>query len=250
MLLPILFVVSFVRAEEPAWRKSLDSLRQQAGKSIETGASVAGAKLSEDEIASGLKEALSVGVKKSVASLGKPDGFLKASDVRIPLPDKLKSMERLARKFGMGRKADEFEATLNRAAETAVVEAAEVFAGSLKKMTIQDARDILGGSEDAATRFFERTGRDTLAVKFLPVVHAATRKVGVTRSYESFRKSAGPLLSLTLGEPPNLDAYVTEKAMDGLFLRVAAEEKEIRRDPAARATNLLKKVFSAAPSPQ
>jgi hypothetical protein len=202
-------------------------------------------RLSGGEIASGLKQALSTGVKKAVDSLGRTGGFLDAADVHIPIPDRLRSLERIARKMGMKRQADDFETTLNRAAESAVGAAADVFADALKKMTLEDARQILRGPDDAATQYFQRVARAKLAERFLPIVRKATRRVGVTRSYDSLRESAGPLMGATISAGPDLDDYVTQKALDGLFLRVAAEEKAIRRDPAARATALLKKVFGS-----
>jgi hypothetical protein len=244
--LPLLVLcAALVHAEDADWRKSLDSMRQQATKTVAAEGSQLGGKLSQDDIARGLKQALDSGVRKAVAALGAEDGFLKAADVHIPIPEKLRAMERLARKVGMGRKADEFETSLNRAAESAVLEAAPVFASALKKMTLADARGILNGSEDAATRFFDRTCREALGVKFRPKVKAATRRVGVTRAYESLRQSAGPLLQLSGETAPDLDEYVTQKALDALFLRIAAEEKAIRKDPAARVTALLKKVFGS-----
>ena len=239
MLQPIILAAALARAAETDWRKSFDSLRKTAEQTA-----ASSTKLSEGEIAAGLKEALDVGVRKSVASLGTPDGFLKAADVHIPLPEKLRTLERLTRKIGMGRKADEFETTLNRAAESAVVESAKVFADSLKKMTLEDARAVLSGPEDSATNYFSRTSREKLRKKFLPIVHDATRRAGVTRSYATLVDGAGPLFQLT-GSPPDLDEYVGEKALDALFLRIKAEEKEIRRNPAARATALMKKVFGS-----
>ncbi len=245
-VLPLLVLSAvLVRAEDADWRKSLDSLRREATKTAASDGAALGGALSEDDIARGLKQALDSGVRKSVAALGAEDGFLRAADVHIPIPEKLRATERLARKVGMGRKADEFETSLNRAAESAVSDAAPVFAAALKTMTLADARGILNGPEDAATRFFDRACRKALARKFAPKVKAATRRVGVTRAYESLRRSAGPLLQSIGEDAPDLDQYVTGKALDALFLRIAVEEKAVRKDPAARVTALLKKVFGS-----
>jgi hypothetical protein len=245
MIIPLLLAATVARGADADWRKSLDSIGKSAEAAVAGKENSLGGGLSQNEIAKGLKEALGNGVKKAVQSLGKSDGFLKAADVHIPLPEKLRNAERIARKMGLKRQADEFETTLNRAAESAVIEAAPVFADALKKMTLEDARGILQGPEDAATRFFQRTTRTALGGKFLPVVRRATRKAGVTRAYDAFKTETAPFMKFTGQEAPDLDAYVTEKALDALFLRVAAEEKDIRRDPAARATALLKKVFGS-----
>jgi len=202
--------------------------------------------LAETEIANGLKEALAKGVTKAVADLGKDGGFLKNLDVKIPMPEKLQSVEKGLRALGQDKMADEFVATLNRAAEQAVPEAAAIFGTAIKQMTLQDAQAILKGPNDAATQFFRKTSTAQLTEKFLPIVKTATEKAGVTAQYKKLIQAAGPMAQLLGQDNADLDGYVTRKSLDGLFKMVAAEEKQIRENPAARTTDLLKKVFGTA----
>ena len=214
---------------------------------------VAGAALSQDQIAGGLKEALGKGVERAVASLGRPDGFLTNLNVKIPIPEKLQTVEKGLRLAGQGQLADEFIASMNRAAEQAVPTAAAVFGDSLKQMTIADAKSILAGPDDAATQFFRRTTQTNLYAKFYPLVEKATDSVGVTASYKQMMgkfTAVNTMGSLFGSKTPvlntaDLDAYVTDRAMDGLFKMVAAEEKDIRANPVARTTDLLQKVFGS-----
>jgi len=213
------------------------------------------ASLSQDQVVQGLKEALGKGVQTAVASLGRNDGFLTNLNVKIPMPGKLKSVERALRTVKQEKLADDFVNTMNHAAEQAVTEAASVFSEAIKQMTIADAKAILTGTNNAATEYFRRTTQTNLYAKFLPIVKVATDKVGVTAAYKNMMSKAavstqvsGLLGSTGLVKPEDMDidAYVTHKAMDGLFTMVAAEEKQIRANPAARTTDLLKKVFGAA----
>lgn len=206
--------------------------------------------LSQDEIAGGLKEALSKGVERAVASLGHEDGFLKDAAVKIPLPESLRKLELTLRKFRQDKLADEFVTTMNRAAEQAVPEAASVLANSVKQMTIADAKEILTGTNNAATQYFRRTSQTNLYERFLPIVRKATEQSGVTSAYKQMvAKASGGLggfgASLLNLNSYDVDGYVTQKTLDGLFLKIADEEKRIRENPAARATDLLQKVFGA-----
>ena len=211
--------------------------------------------LSQDQMIQGLKEALAKGVQTAVANLGRNDGFLTNLNVKIPMPGKLKSVEKALRTVKQEKLADDFVNTMNHAAESAVPEAASVFSDSIKQMSITDARNILAGTNNAATEYFRRTTQTNLYAKFLPIVKTATDKAGVTAAYKNMMSKAGVSSSVSglLGstglvkpEDMDLDAYVTHKAMDGLFTMVAAEEKSIRANPAARTTDLLKQVFGAA----
>ncbi|MCG3147624.1 MAG: hypothetical protein PCFJNLEI_01064 [Verrucomicrobiae bacterium] len=201
--------------------------------------------LAETDIAAGLKEALAKGVTKAVTDLGKDGGYLKNLDVKIPMPEKLQSVEKGLRSLGQDKMADEFVATLNHAAEQAVPVAAPIFADAIKQMTIQDAQAILQGAPDSATQFFRKTSTPQLTEKFLPIVKTATEKTGVTAQYKKLMQAAGPLASLLGKDNADLDGYVTTKALDGLFKMVAAEEKQIRENPVARTSDLLKKVFGS-----
>lgn len=206
--------------------------------------------LSEGQIAGGLKEALGKGVQQAVASLGKTDGFLKDANVKIPMPQSLQKVEKTLRTLRQDKLADEFVTTMNRAAEQAVPEAAAVLGDSVKQMSIADAKSILTGTNNAATQYFRRTSETNLYTRFLPIVKAATEKTGVTSSYKRMTDKAGGGLgglggSLLGFQAPDLDDYVTRKTLDGLFVKIAEQEKLIRENPVARTTDLLQKVFGS-----
>lgn len=209
------------------------------------------AALPEEKVAAGLKEALGKGVQHAVTQLGREGGFLNDLQVRIPVPEKLKKVEKTLRKLHQDKLADEFVTTMNRAAEQAVPQAAEVLADSVKQMTLADAKSILTGSDTAATDFFRRTSQTNLYQRFLPIVRAATEQTGVTSAYKNMmaKTSLGGLgsfgSSLFGRESLNLDDYVTRKSLDGLFMKIAEQEKLIRSNPAARTTELLQQVFGA-----
>lgn len=201
--------------------------------------------LSDEDIGRALKEALAQGTRRAVDELGREGGFFQHLDVKIPLPDELKKVEKLLRGLGQEKYADQFVAAMNQAAERAVPEAAGIFADAITRMTLADAKSILQGPDDAATRFFRKTSEAKLRERFRPAIQAATDQAGVTAAYKKLMRKAGPTAQLLGVAPPDLDAYVEGKAMDGLFKRIAAEEKRIRQDPLARATDLLKKVFGS-----
>jgi uncharacterized protein DUF4197 len=200
--------------------------------------------LTNSEVVDGLKEALSKGTTSAIASLGKPDGFFANEKVKIPMPDSLQTVEDGLRKLGQDKYADEFVLTMNRAAEQAVPEAAEIFGNAIRSMSIEDAKGILNGPDDAATKYFRRTSGEKLVNRFLPIVEKSTDRVGVTSNYKEMVGKLGFASKFIDTESLDVDHYITNKAVDGLFLMVAREEKLIRENPAARTTELLKKVFS------
>jgi len=197
----------------------------------------------QDAIA-GLKAALEKGSGVAVAALGRTDGFFGNGAVRIPLPESLKRYERLMRGVGLGRYADELILTMNRAAEAAVPEAKALLVDAVKKMTVQDAKGILTGGETAGTEYFKRTTSDPLRARFLPIVQKATKKVKLAEKYNEYAEK-GAKFGLVSKEHANLDQYVTQKALDGLFYMVAEEEKKIRRDPIGAGTDIIRRVFGA-----
>lgn len=200
--------------------------------------------VSNNDIAGGLKEALSKGVSLAIKSLGKEDGFFKNVRVKIPLPKSLQKVEKLARVAGQGKAVDEFVLSMNRAAEKAVPVAIDVFVDAIKKMTFDDARQILfSGKDDSATQFFRKTSEETLRSKFRPIVEKFTGETGVTQKYKAMVGKAGFAAQFLGKDATDLDGYITQKALDGLFLLVADEEKKIRKDPLGRTTDLLRKVF-------
>jgi hypothetical protein len=202
------------------------------------------ARITDKEAVSGLKAALEKGSQAAVETLGRTDGFLGNPKVRIPLPDSLTRAESLMRRVGMGRYADELVVAMNRAAEEAVPEARQLFVDSIRKMTVQDAKGILQGGDTAATEYFRRTTNDPLHQRFLPIVRSATEKVGVAHKYNEYAEK-GARLGLVKKEQADLDEYVTQKALDALYLTVAEEEQKIRKDPLAAGTSILRKVFGA-----
>lgn len=197
--------------------------------------------VSDADIGGALREALAVGAQRAVQQLGRPDGYWRDPQFRIPLPKKLARADALLRGFGAGPRLDELHLSMNRAAEAAVPVAAEVFAGAIRQMTLTDARAILDGAPDAATQFFRRASGDLLLARFKPIVAGVTARAGLAQQYKAVLASAGPLAT-TFGAP-DLDDYVARKALDGLFARVADEERAIRENPAARTTALMKRVF-------
>jgi hypothetical protein len=196
----------------------------------------------EDRIVAGLKQALEIGTERAVGRTSKPDGFLGNPAIRIGLPDSLETMAAGLRAVGLGARIDELEVAMNRAAEEAASEATDVFWQGIRQMSFSDARSILGGGETAATDYFKRTTRQPLLERFEPIVAARVRSVGLGRSYSALvdRYAALPFTS----KPDlNLERYVTNEALDGLFSVLGEEERRIRKDPAARSTALLKEVF-------
>ena len=202
------------------------------------------ADLSNKDAAAGLKQALIKGSQAAVAALGKPDGFLGNARVRIPLPESLHKVEGLMRSLGMGKYADELVTTMNRAAESAVVEAKPLLVNAVKNMSVQDAKAILGGGQDAATQYFRRTTSAPLTDKFLPIVAKATQKVKLADKYNAFAGKAARF-GLVDAKDADLNQYVTRKALDGLYLIIADEERKIRQDPVGAASGIISKVFGA-----
>ena len=200
--------------------------------------------ISSGDASSGVKEALAKGADYAVSSLGTKNGFLGNKKVKIPLPGYLEKAEKGLRMFGMGKQADELVETMNHAAENAVAEAKPILTESIKKMTIQDAKGILTGGDDSVTQYFKRTSSEQLGKKFSPIVKASTKKLKLAEQYNSF---AGKAASAGLIDKKNadIDSYVTQKAMDGLFAMIAEEEKKLRSNPLGASSDLLKKVFGA-----
>lgn len=198
----------------------------------------------QSQAASGVKEALASGVHSAIARLGKKDGFLKDAAVRIPLPGKLSSLAKTAKKLGQGKYVDQLEESMNHAAEQAVPAAADIFSNAIRAMSVTDALDIVRGGSDSATRFFRKTSGDKLRDALLPIVKKATDQTGVAQRYKKLSKKGGGLLgSLGGSDSVDLDSYVTEKALDGLFHYIAVQEESIRSNPVATGSALLKSVF-------
>ena len=197
---------------------------------------------SDSKTASGLKEALQIGTDRAVDLTGATDGFLKNQFIRILLPEKLRTAEKGLRMVGMGPKLDEFELSMNRAAEKAAPAARAIFKDAVMQMTFTDVRGILTGGDTAATEYFKTKTSAKLTAAFKPKVETAMAGTGVVKQYQQL---TGGLQSLPFGRGQNLDItdYVVGKTMDGLFYMLGQEEKKIRTNPAAQITPLLKEVF-------
>ncbi len=198
--------------------------------------------ITNDEMIQGLKEALKVGTQNAVTTVSKVDGYYKNTDIKIPLPEEIESAGKYLRLAGYGSKIDEFEQSMNRAAEQAAPEAKEIFWGAVKEMDIKDAQKLLDGPDNAATNYFKDKTYDQLQKIFKPIVKESMGQVGVTSQFQDINNklSSIPLASKA---SVDLDQYVTDKSLAGLFFMLAEEEKKIRRDPAARVSDILKKVF-------
>lgn len=236
----LLAVTGVARADS-----GVDDLLKSAGDALgSTRRSTSATGLTDAQIGAGLKEALGVGAERAIALLGKEGGYLEDPEVRIRLPGSLRKSGKVLEKIGYGALVQDLETAVNRAAEQAIPETLDIVAGTVREMTLEDVRGILNGGDDAATQFLRRKAGDRLHQAVLPIVSAATDRAGATAAYKKFANQAvhstGGLVS---AESIDLDDYVADKTLDGLFVKLAAEEREIRRNPAARSTELLKKVF-------
>ena len=200
--------------------------------------------LSKSDSVAGLKAALGQGTDRAVSMLGVTDGFLGNPKVRTPLPAGLAKGERMFKMLGLDAQAKELVTAMNRAAEAAVPEARTLLVDSVKQMSVDDARQILTGGDDAATQYFKRTSYDKLAARFLPIVKQTTDRSELSKQYNQFAGQAARLGAID-SRDARVEDYVTRKALDGLFLMIAEEERAIRKDPLGQASKLLQSVFGA-----
>lgn len=203
----------------------------------------AGGTLTNEEVGNGLKDALIKGISNGAEEAGRQDGFFKNEMIRIALPEEFQKVESTMRKFGLGAEVDRVILAINRGAENAAREAKPIFISAIRQLTIQDAFAILRGEPDAATAFLRRTTTDQLTGLFQPRVQESLNQVGATRYYTDLVKAYNAIPT-TKNLDPDLNAYVTEKALDGLFKLIAEEEKNIRENPLERTTSLMRRVFS------
>lgn len=199
--------------------------------------------LTEDEVARGLKEALNNGIEKGVSQLSKADGYFKDPQIKIPMPAEAKQVEEKLRKLGQGKKVDDAVESINRAAEDAASASKDLFVAAIKNLTLTDVMNILHGKDDAATTYLSSNTRNALVEKFKPIISNSLDKVGATR-YWSLVFTTYNAIPLVQKVNPDLVEYATNKAIDGLFIQIAKEELAIRQNPAARVSDLLKKVFA------
>jgi len=234
----VVLLLSAGLLSSPALPQSpLDGLRKRAEEALGNRRGP-----SDDRIAAGLKEALTVSTRKAVASTGRVDGFLKNAAIKILLPEKLRGVGKGMRLVGMGRQVDSLEVGMNRAAEQAAPAARQIFVDAVSRMTIADARQILSGGDTAATQYFKTTSTDQLTAAFAPIVHRAMENVGVIKQYTQLMQNP---VAAQVAETQDfsIDKYVVGKTMDGLFYLMGEEERKIRRDPAAQTTALLREIF-------
>ena len=211
----------------------IDDLIKEAAKNQES---------SGPDYVAGLKEALDVSTRNAVSTVSKEDGYFGNLNIKIPVPDELEDVEKLLRKVGMGDRVDSFVLTMNRAAEAAAPEAVDIFAGAIRDMTVVDAYGIVKGDDTAATSYFRDKTSLGLYNLFKPVVTDSMSHAGVVRSYKKMMDKYNSIPFVRKIEV-DIEDYVTDGALDGLFFMVAEEEKKIRKDPAARVTELLEQVF-------
>ena len=230
----VLFSISVSTAQFDKIKKTVDK-KIEAAKPSSPG-------LSQEEVGDGLKEALNKGIEKGVDQLSKPDGFFKDLSIKIPLPEEANKVETKLRSIGQGKKVDETIESINRAAEDATAASKDIFVEAIKGMSINDAMSILNGKDNAATKFLDKSTRADLISKFEPIVKISLDKVGATKNWNAIFSTYNKLPFVEKVNP-DLVEYATGKAIDGLFVQIAKEELKIRQDPAARVTDLLKKVF-------
>ena len=219
----------------PANAGLMDDLIQRTGVGQPSGPG-------NDQIIAGLKEALSIGTGNAVTATSKTNGYFGNQAIKILMPGKIQKAADILGKVGYQKEVDDFVLSMNRAAEKAAPQAKAIFIDAIRQMTVEDARKILGGGDTAATEYFKAKTSGRLYDSFQPVVSSSMNEVGTTRSYKEMmgKYTALPFAS---AESLDLDRYVTNKSLDGLFYLVGQEEIKIRKDPAARVTDLLKSVF-------
>lgn len=219
-------------------------INQTLGEVNKTLGGSTSAPLTTGEVAQGLKEALIKGISNGADLVSQVDGYFKNPEIKIPFPPEVKKVEDRLRQIGLGNEVDKFVMTLNRGAEDAAREAKPIFIQAIRSMTIEDAWSILRGDEDAATQYLKRTTSGLLKEKFKPVIQNSLNKVNATKYYGEIvtRYNQIPLVQKV---NPDLDDYATDRAIEGLFLMIAKEEKNIRQNPVARTTEILKRVFGA-----
>jgi Protein of unknown function (DUF4197) len=200
--------------------------------------------LTNQDAARGIKAALTTGLSAAIGKLGVPGGFLDNPKVKIPLPPALDGIAQGMRMLGRGKDADELVAAMNQAAEQAVPEAKVLMMNAVKSMSIEDAKKILTGGDESVTQFFRAKTAAPLGLKFLPVVKRATDRVGLAQKYNQFA-AQGAKLGLIKGDEASIEQYVTDKALDGLYLMIGEEERAIRRNPMQAGSAIVSKVFGA-----
>lgn len=239
LFIAIAFLSFSVRAQNDSSKRPLNIFKKASSLVLKNNSS---SQLSTEEIVSGLKEALSLGAEKSTSRLSAADGFFKDAAVKILLPPEVQDVEKKMRMFGMGKLVDNAILSLNRAAEDASKSAAPIFLSAIKKMTVSDAVNILRGSDTAATAYLRRNTLASLTDAFKPVIEQSLKEVDATKHWKDVFSTYNRFSSKPVDT--DINSYVTTKALNGIFYYVAQEEMNIRKNPAGRVTDVLKKVFA------
>jgi hypothetical protein len=234
LLLPLLLLVSVLSQGQGLLKKASGLLNKAKGGSLST-----------EEVVAGLKEALSVGANNSASKLSAVDGFFANAAIKVLLPPEAQKVERALRTAGMGKLVDDAILSMNRAAEDAAKSAAPIFLDAIKTMSFQDAMGILRGSDTAATGYLRGKTVPALTEAFRPIIEGALEKTNATKHWRTLFDTYNKLPTTFNKVNPDLAGYVTDRGLSGLFYQVAAEEMKIRKDPAARVTETLKKVFGS-----
>lgn len=244
LLLLSLFISVFSYAQKDT-SSSASKLFKKAGGLLNKAKGGGSGGLSNDDIVAGLKEALSVGAKNSAGKLSSLDGFFKNEAIKLLIPPEAKKVESALRSAGLGSQVDKAILSMNRAAEEASKSAAPIFVDAIKQMSFQDALGILKGADTAATSYLKGKTSSALTASFRPVIEEALKKTDATKYWKDLFDTYNRLPTTIKKINPDLPAYVTDKALYGMFVQVAEEEKKIRKDPAARVSDILKKVFGS-----
>lgn len=238
------FVSALILSSSATWALDLGDLLKGVGEASSKKSSAPASKLSDQDVTRGLKDALVEGAGKAVSTLGRTDGFLLNDKVRIPLPESLQNVESVMKALGQGKRVEELKTSLNRAAEAAVPEAKTLLVDAIKNMSVADAKAVLTGGEDAATKYFRQATEAKLHERFLPIVGKTVNRYKLTQQYDRIAGTASKA-GLVSKEQANMSEYVTGKALDGLFFMIAEEERAIRKDPLGRSSEYVRKVFGS-----
>lgn len=230
------------------WNDLVESAKKSGAELIKqpstSNSAVSGSSLSSDTLINGLREALVVGSERAIKLISADGGFLNDPQIRVPMPTGLDQLAGPLRKFGMSKQVDQFEQSINRAAERAAPQATAILVDNIRNMSFEDARKIYEGSDDAATQYFRQKAGPQIAALFKPEIDSALGEVGATKYYNNLATQAAELPLIGKKVDGDLTNHVTNAALDGLFLKLATEEKLIRENPAARTTDLLKKLWN------
>ena len=239
-----LFFALAITLTSNVWALDLGDILKGVSEATSRNSQAPASNLSDQDVTHGLKDALVEGAAKAVATLGRTDGFLLNDKVRIPLPESLQKAESVMKMLGQGKRLEELKTSLNRAAEAAVPEAKTLLVDAIKKMSVADAQAVLTGGDDAATKYFRQATETKLHERFLPVVGKTVNRYKLTDQYNRIAGNASKA-GLIGKEQADMAEYVTAKALDGLFLMIAEEEKAIRQDPLGRSSEYVRRVFGS-----